>query len=236
MLAARRPSGQDDASPLLGPALDLARQDPVLGAWLRRQETFDRAVANASRAVPPPVGLRESILAGESGRVPSGAGVTRWSWAIAASLALIGLLGGWGLHQTKRPPVDDLVAFALHDVVAEDHAPSAEFGHGQLAAALTKPAVRLGAGSPIDFSRLAEQGCRSLKIGGREVFEICFQREGSGTFHLYIALEKDFKENEALAELRITDRRDRSWATWAENGRRFVLVSQKGGSAIRNLL
>ena len=64
ILQARRPDGADDAEPRFAEALEQARRDPALAAWLAREQAFDAAVAEKLRSTQPPAGLREAILAG----------------------------------------------------------------------------------------------------------------------------------------------------------------------------
>ncbi|MBC8040705.1 MAG: hypothetical protein H7Y06_09195, partial [Opitutaceae bacterium] len=64
ILRARRPDGRDDADPRFQEALEQARRDPALAAWMAREQAFDEAVAARLRAVEPPAGLRDAILAG----------------------------------------------------------------------------------------------------------------------------------------------------------------------------
>lgn len=235
-LTVRRANGMDDSNAMIAEALVRARKDTDLRVWCERQEAFDRGVAAGLRAVAPPGGLRESILSGTGGgrgvRFARAAAV----WAIAAGLALMAGLVGSRSTVPGLATVDDLVAMALRDVVAPEHKPASGASGDGLATVLARPGLRLGPGSGVDFSRLAERGCRRLKIGGSEVFEVCFQRVGVGMIHLYITNDKLFAGFEHPVESGVGEAGGRSVATWVEQGRRFVLVSSAGGAGIRNLL
>ena len=63
-LSARRPGGQDDADPAIAAALQRTKEDPALRVWCEEQTRTDRCVGQKLRALPPPAGLRERILAG----------------------------------------------------------------------------------------------------------------------------------------------------------------------------
>ncbi len=231
-LTVRRANGRDDSTPCIAAALECARRDPVLNAWCYRQERFDRGVAAGLLAVGPPPELRESLLRGPKARVASPA----WVWVIAACFALMVLSIGAVLANRARPSVDDLVALALKDLVSSDHVPAADIGEASLATVLTRPGLRVGVGTTVDFAGLAARGCRRLTIGGREVFEICFQRADFGKIHMYIAFEDDFIENDNSREPRMLEIAGRAAATWVNQGRRFVLVADGGARGIRNLL
>ena len=62
LLSALRPHGTDAADPLFREALELARKDSDLGAWLARQQEFDQMVIKELSSIRPPEGLRETIL------------------------------------------------------------------------------------------------------------------------------------------------------------------------------
>ena len=62
LLSAYRPHHADEADPVFREALELARKDPGLGAWLARQQEFDRIVIQKLSSISPPEGLREAIL------------------------------------------------------------------------------------------------------------------------------------------------------------------------------
>lgn len=236
VLSVRRPDGSDDAGRLLAPALALARSDAGLGAWMGREAAFDRAVGAGLREVTPPAALREAILAGRGVRRGGGGGRVSWVWAMAASFALLLAPVGVGRVVWSGPTTDELVALALRDVASSAHAVENGPSEKGLAAVLADPGFRLGDGLPAPASDLAAQGCRRLTLGGREIFEVCFQRPGTGKNHLYITYLKDFKRENETREVEIFGKRGRSLAMWAKQGRLYVLVSDDDTRVIRNLL
>src|SRR6516225_9852481 len=62
LLNAMRPHGADAADPVFREALELARKDSDLGAWLARQQEFDQMLIEELSSIRPPEGLRETIL------------------------------------------------------------------------------------------------------------------------------------------------------------------------------
>jgi hypothetical protein len=62
LLSALRPHGADAADPVFREALELARKDSDLGAWLARQQEFDQMLIEELSSIRPPEGLRETIL------------------------------------------------------------------------------------------------------------------------------------------------------------------------------
>jgi len=230
ILQARRPDGQDDADPRFAQALEQARRDPALAEWFAREQAFDSAVAGKLRAVRPPVGLRDAILAGArmSRRVPF------WRRSQVLALAacvtiVIGLAAFWSaLH-----PAADMERLALgvmNEVGSEAHHAAMPRARGRLQALLADSSTRLAAGLPLDLSQLKADGCRSLRIGGHEVLEVCFER--GGQFHLYVAKRDDFK-GEAQPIFR--ERGTLAAVTWTDARNAYVLVSDSGAGALRNI-
>ncbi len=233
LLRAYRPGGRDAADPAFASALAQARSDPALGAWFAREQAFDAAVAEKLRAVAPPPGLREAILAGAS---VSHASRAAWRWpawlALAASVALVAGVLFWKF--TGAAPAEPLVAFALHDARFEKHG-----GHGEptseLQQVLQNPETRLMARLPVDLARLRATGCRTLSFEGHDVLEICFQRDGA-MFHIYMARRADFPRLAAATGPRFTRQDDWSAAQWADAQHVFVVATAADPAVLRALL
>lgn len=230
ILQARRPNGQDDADPRFSEALEQARRDPSLASWLAREQALDTAVAEKLRSVQPPAGLRDAILAGAK----MSRSVPFWRrpqvLALAASVAIIiGLVFAWPVLR----PAADTEHLAL-GVMAEMNSPAHHSiivgGRGVLRAALANPSNRLATGLPFNFDQLKADGCRSLKIGGRDVLEVCFER--GGEFHLYIANRKDFRGDD---EPMFRERGTLASVTWTDLHHAYVLVTSSGTAALRNV-
>jgi len=232
-LRAYRPGGRDAADPAFAAALAQARNDPALGSWFAREQAFDAAVAEKLRAVAPPPGLREAILAGASVSRAAHA-ARRWPvWlALAASVALFFGVTVWRLKTAA--PMEPLVAFALHDARFEKHV-----GYGgpasELQQVLQNPATRLMAGLPVDLTKLRTTGCRTLSFAGHDVLEICFQR-GGAMFHIYMARRTDFPQLAAEAGPRFARQDDWSAAQWADAQHVFVVATAAAPATLRALL
>ncbi len=224
ILRAYRPGGRDAGDPAFAAALTQAKSDPILGAWLVREQAFDAAVAEK---------LREAILAGASlSQINRPA--RRWPvWlALAACFALIFGAAFWKL--TRPAPMDSLMAFALHDARFEKHG-----GRGAAAGALQQmlqnPSTRLTAGLPVDLAALHDTGCRTLSLGGHEVMEICFQRDGA-MFHLYMARRADFPQLASNNGPVFGNKFGCCAAQWTDAQHIFVVATPAGREALRALL
>lgn len=231
ILQARRPDGSDDAEPRFAEALEQARRDPALGEWLAREQAFDAAVAGKLRAVQPPADLRAAILAGARASRP----VAFWKrpqvLAMAASVAIVcGLALAWPVMRPAAS-VDQLAMGVMTEVGSTEHHSAMPTPRGELRTLLADPGTRLAAGLPLNFEQLKADGCRSLKIGGRDVLEVCFERGGGG-FHIYVAKREDFKGEGAPM---FRERGTLASVAWTDAQHAYVLVSPDGAAALRSV-
>ena len=102
-------------------------------------------------------------------------------------------------------------------------------------AALSEPSSRLGAGLPINFAALRDTGCRTLTVGGHDVLELCFNRDGQW-FHCYVARRADFPALAIAAAPQIAQRGKMAVASWAEASHVYVVASPAAMDAVKRLL
>ena len=236
ILGAYRANGRDADNPLFHDALAQAKKDPALGAWFARAQAHDAAIAARLREIEPPAGLRESILAGSRasrGTQPGWRFPAVWL-ALAASVAVV-LAATFALWPNRAAAESARFAtFALDDTAHGKHG-----GHGEAAGALqlllSQPSTRLGAGLPVDFAALRATGCRTLNFAGHDVLEVCFQRNGAW-FHCYIANCADLPAPRADAPPAFAQKAQFASASWADATHRFVVVSDAGLDAVKQLL
>lgn len=236
ILSAYRSNGADAGDPLFAEALKQAQQDPTLGAWFGREQAHDRATAQKLASIQAPAGLREAILTGA--RV-SGGSRSMWRqpiWIGLAAAAAV-LIAVTASFWPKKASAEDrvLATFALKDTAHENHD-----GHGaevkNLQAMLGNPAMKLRSGLAIDFEALRGTGCRTVMMNGHEVFEVCFNRNGSW-FHLY-AIRDPAAAAGRSANVSIAQQEKLACATWSDGrmGYRYAVVGDAGLEAVRNLL
>jgi hypothetical protein len=106
---------------------------------------------------------------------------------------------------------------------------------GGLQVLMSQPTTRLSGTLPLDFATLRTTGCRTLSFAGRDVLELCFQRDGAW-FHCYIVNNADFP---SMAKETATDFEQQSGfgsASWSDGVHRFVVVSNAGLEAVKRLL
>jgi hypothetical protein len=133
ILRALRPHGADHTDPDAQASLAAARADTALGAWLEREQAFDRAFAETAQSTPVPADLRASIFAAverSSRETPAQRerparplviqrpiATLLAALAAAASIALLAVLV-WPRHGSQIA-LEDMVAAALAQPPAE---------------------------------------------------------------------------------------------------------------------
>lgn len=235
ILQAFRPDGGDANDAVFAEALELTRTDAELGRWFARQQAFDRAFAGKLATVEPPVGLKAAILAGAAAKTAPETGWWRPRWfALAASFVV--LFSAALLFWPKRAVADPaLLAFVADDARhSERHGGKGE-PTDALQSKLSQPTTHLSAGLPLDFDTLRAAGCRSLSFQGRDVLEICFNRDGRW-FHIYIAKQTDFPRLATLARPVFAEENKTQVATWADSAHVFLVAGEAGTEALRRLL
>ena len=237
ILSACRPGGSDAAVPAFAEALAQVERDPELRAWWERERGLDSAVAAKLQGVAPPAGLREAILAGGRASQPAGPRWRQPGWlAVAATVAV--LLAATVTWRTMRaaPTWEVLAAGSIADLVESHHAhvgrPSGLASSQDRLAGIALPLPQTLA---LDLKELRQRRCRTVTVGGREVFEFCFERDGAW-FHLYAARRADFPRRGTEEPVELTARDGYVAATWADAANVYTLVTAAGYEALRRLI
>ena len=239
ILGAYRPDGCDAGDPLFAAALAHAERDPELRTWLEQQRKFDSNVAAKLKGIVPPAELRAAILAGARASQPK----RRWwmspAWmAAAAAVAVLVAISVTLRKSTRTPTVAQLTEWVMKDL-ADAHdthvgRPPEFAGLQATLASVSLPLTTPGAVA-IDLDELRRKNCRSVTIAGREVFEICFQRDGTW-FHLYAARRSDFAPGAVDAKSLIATTGEYSATAWADSQNVYALVIQAGQEVLRRVI
>lgn len=240
LLKAYRPGGHDAGDPAMAPALAQARSDPALRGWFEREQAHGAAVAAKLRAIVPPAGLRDAILAGARvSQAPVSARPRRSRWqqpgwlAAAAAIVILLSFGAWW----RFVPIGgaSLEAFAVNFV---DHGFLLEKRGADVAVLKTWLAERRGPlpeTLPPEFDRLHALGCRTLKFQGRDVSLVCFERDGR-EFHVFVARREGLSGDVMENAPRFVDRGKLVAATWTDAKNRYVVVSDAGMDTLKRVL
>lgn len=239
ILGAYRANGQDADDPMFAEALSQAQRDPELQGWLHQHQAFDTAVAGKLRDVVPPAELREAILAGARASRPRSAWWTNRAWlAAAAAVLIIASVSVVTTRSKSAPSLSELTAFALQDLANahDEHVGfPPEFAALQDQLATARSSVATAAAAGVDLDELRRKNCRSVRIGGREVFEICFRRDGTW-YHLYAARREDFAPGSARPDELLASHGEFAGTAWADAKHVYALVTSGGEAALRRLI
>ncbi|MBE2216327.1 MAG: hypothetical protein IAE82_20810 [Opitutaceae bacterium] len=223
--------------PLFADALAGADKDPVLAEWLAREHAVDAVVAHKLDGIQPPADLRQSILVGARASRLRRRGWRRPLWlAAAAALVIAATLPA--VIRLRGPAAVDSTAFGEFSLA---HLATAHEGHAgapgalAIATALATAPRPLSTSVSLDVDQLRTVGCQRFDVFGREVFEICFEREGTW-YHLYV-MRGDARTRLARGTAPLVLEHDgAAAAVWASADTVYSLVTRSGASALRTLL
>lgn len=241
ILGAYRPDGQDAADATFREALAQSEKDPELRAWFDRQRKFDSHVSAKLKEIAPPPGLREAILTGS--RVSVGAARPRRNWwvpagwlAAAAAVAIVATIALKTRATAALPTGAQLAAFALDDSANHhDQHIGMPAGLNSLQAQLANVQVPLSKGMSLNLDQMRKEHCRLVKVGGREVFEICFQREGAW-YHVYVGSRHDFAPGAIEPRALMHVQGQFASTAWADAERVYALVTPAGPEALQRAI
>jgi hypothetical protein len=239
ILGAYRPDGRDAADAMFVDAIAQAQQDPELRSWLERERKFDLLIGDKVRQIAPPAELRAAILAGSRA---SRRRRRQW-WrnpmllAAAAAIAVVTTLTLSFTQRIASPDMADFAAAALNDI-AESHSEHNGFPQGlaEVQARLATATQPLNAVARLNLNldELRRRNCRSVRVAGRQIFEICFERDGAW-YHLYAARRSDFPPASSTGPLMTSSRDQFAAASWADSHLVYTLVAT-GPDALRRVI
>jgi hypothetical protein len=237
ILGAYRPNGSDASDARFAEAMAQADRDPELRTWWEKQRGFDATVAVKLRDIAPPPGLRDSILAGVRASQPRRRWWSQPVWlAAAAAVVLLGAVTVSLRDGRGAPSLEQLTAFAVQDLA---HAHGDHSGYpGELAAVqgqLVNAPGPMTQGIQLDLADLRRKNCRTVRVAGREVFEICFQRDGTW-FHLYAARRSDFAPGPTDPKALLAARGEYAATAWSDATHVYALVARAGVETLRRVI
>lgn len=242
ILGAYRPDGQDAEDAMFKESLAQAESDPELRTWLEKQRRVDRAFARKMEQIAPPAGLKEAIFSGARVSAPKSR-QSRWlsmPWlAAAAAVVLLTAVGiGWRFGGPAAPTTAaELAALALRDMTESEKAHA-----GHTPALATEQAAMENAAVPfsiaslkLDLADLHNKGCRTVSLGGHEMFEICFER-GGVWYHVYVGRRSDFAPGDIDPRGLLAQRGEFASTAWSSGDQVYALVTGAGVEALRRLI
>ncbi len=238
ILRAHRPDGRYPAhDPLFADALAEIDRSPDLARWLEREHALDATVANKLEGIQPPAGLRETILAGaRASRLHRPAWrQPRW-FALAAAITIVAAIPV--VLRFKHAPAINAGAFA-HLAMDEYATHRHDHTYGPpleaIAASLRTRTTPLTAGLNVTSAQLRDANCADLKLGNRDVYEVCFQRDGAW-FHLYVTRLDRAGTPERDRQPIFLQQDQFAAAAWTDGTNLYSLVTRAGRDALAKVV
>jgi anti-sigma factor RsiW len=238
VLQALRPGDVETAQPAFAEALAMVKRDPALKAWWEAQQAFDRAVAAKLKDIPIPEDLRASILAGrkiEQFR-PRHTQFSFWL-AAAAAVAIFCALGTSQFIKNFGPLPRGEYTAAILPLLHNDSPTLAMTtpDHDKIIAWLKDHQAPMGT-LPVKLADMPSLGCQKYMIHGHAVTLICFSISGGAEAHLFIVPEDAITDPPSSTGPEMWQVDGWSTASWSDGKMSYVLATQAGPEALKQLL
>lgn len=235
-----RPDTADVADPQIAEALELAKQDPELAAWLTTHSDRQRAWREKFRQIPVPAGLKEQIISEQAAHQRSSPRQRRMV-ALATALCVVALILWIPWHRGR--PAEDTLEVYQHTMIG-----LALRGYGMDLNTNDLPQIRTYLAqhqAPADFQlspvlkNTTVIGCAVETWQAAKVSLICFQTPkapGQNSLWLFVVDQTAFKKINATAAPQLNTIHRLITATWVQNGKIYFLGSQGDKNEIESYL
>jgi hypothetical protein len=238
LLNTYRPNGADAQDPVFRAALDQAARDPELGTWFKEQRSFDAQVAAKLNEIQPPPNLYSAILAGIATRSPVHRFKTRSLIALAAVLAVGGMVlltllkeHGTGPDSIDRYERANLAMLSAPnmpqlDLVTNDFLRTQEY--------LAKMKAPRAPDLPGALVALPTAGCKAFYWNNRALSLTCFRLPSGELLHVFVIDEDSFQSVDVASDFKEMD----GWHVKFErrNGMLIMFVSRAPMAEIKEYI
>lgn len=217
-----------------------AEGDADLAAWLEQRTAFDEAVAEVFVPDAAPAGLREKLLALESGvQVKKPVRWIRRGFMSAAGVAACFLLG-WAMLDPVSGEMPPWQAESLRAINRVEHGLAKLDERAPTYEEVRKVLIASGAPCPgkILPGCLCSQatfGCKRVKIEGRPATIICFKLDGKKEAHLIVFDNATFPDAPQKQPMLRTSQ---NWqlASWSDGAKTYMLATTADAAELKRLL
>jgi len=249
ILSCRRPRGQDDADPAIREALEAARRDPELAAWLEREQEIDALLGAKLSALPAPPDLRTEILAGQTLVRPAPAFWQRPpAWLAAAACLVLGLGVALWMKRTDAavpgvplatalPPATfsdmrkDVAGLVLSGFQPQNFTPGLDAAREILAGQQAPSQIEL----PPFLGGATAYACSVIEWRGRKVAGVCLVKEGR-SMHLFVLPKSQLDAVPGDGEILTAQAGGLSTLAWNAADSFYVLVGDTPDVDVRPLI
>jgi anti-sigma factor RsiW len=239
VLQVHRPDDVATAEADFAEALALAEVDPELKTWWTAEQAFDEKVTAKLSHVSPPSDLRAKILAGR--KIVPFAPQPRFSvWlAAAAALAILCVVGttyhvSWEAtrHISTANYDEAALGFLGNDAPALGMTSP---DHDKIMAWLKQQNAPMG-DVPSKMADLPGVGCQKFAVGGHDVSLMCFMLATGRVVHLFVIPQDALSDPPSRSAPDFRDMNGWSTASWSDGRMSYMLATQAGPDALRQLL
>ncbi len=242
VLQALRPNDLNSSEPEVIQALVVIEGDPEMKAWWEAQQSFDRKVAAKLKDVPVPADLRATLLAGR--KITPFPAQTRpqpelsFFWLAAAAVVAILCVAGTFYQVAATAPLDRSAYTAdVLPLLNHDSPPLAMTSpdHDKIAAWLKERNAPMGA-LPSGIAAIPSVGCQKFMVHGHAVSLICFALASGGLAHLFIVDQRALADPPGNNAPEFDQVQEWSTAAWSDGHMSYLLATQAGPNALKQLL
>jgi hypothetical protein len=239
VLQALRPDDLSTAQPSVIEALVYVESDPELKAWWEAQQAFDLKVAAKLAKVPLPVDLRANIVAVRKIEPFTPQPQPRLSlWLAAAAVVAILCVAGTFMRVSATGPLAQTEYAATVLPLLNHDAPSLEMtspDHDKIVAWLKQRNAPTGT-LPTAMTSLPTIGCEKFAVHGHTVSLICFALANGGIAHLFIVDQQALSDPPVSKAPEFNQVEGWSTAAWSDGRMSYMLATQAGVDALKQLL
>ena len=238
LLRACRPDRADTHDPRVAEALDLVRRDAELRAWFEAEQAADRALAAKLKAAPLPEDLLARVRAGTQARI---AGQPRGRFpalALAACLALLGLIAALWFQRPPTAPDGSFAACRADMAQFLREFPKLDVTTDRLPEVrewLSRQHPLTQARLPVTLEKFPSLGCRTVEWQNRKIALVCFMVEGQ-VVHVFVLPKSAFPEATLPAAPQLARIGSQNTAAWAGADNLYLIVTQADEAFLRKLL
>lgn len=238
VLVVCRPNGADAKDPRLTEALALVQRDAELRAWFEAEQAADKAIAAKLKAAPLPEDLLARVRAGTQARITGQPRRPSFTLAMAASLALLGLIATLWLNHEKPAPPGSFAAYRTDMAQFLRTFPNLDITTDRL------PEVRewLSSQHPLTQANLPKAlegfpsiGCRTVEWQGKKLALVCFMVEGQ-VVHLFVMPRTAFPDAIVNSTPQLAKVGSQNTASWSTSENLYLLVTQADKALLEKFL
>jgi len=239
ILHARRASGGDESDPTIAAALEFARNDPELCAWLDDWQALDRSIASKLKTVPLPEGLLEQVRSGAAARAFHRRSPFLHPLALAACLALIGVLVAvWMGRPTANGSDVPLMSLRSDMAAFLNEFPQMDLETDRLPEVREWLAERhplTTVDFPLNLQAFPTLGCRTVSWRGIDLALVCFMADGEVVHLLMVPTDSLPDDPGTLDPVYASAGRFRTTA-WTSGGTLYLALTPGGEDVLHRLL